>query len=577
MYKVFKAEIKKMVSKPGIYVLAILLAVILVLGVFIYKPSVTPATNQIDFANKSALDNYTYFMGGIKTKADDSITLAIRNIDNYEINDKSYKEYINIQVSAFDDAFKNYLAYAYMAESDKNETTKVNRRNAVTTALTSLYDTINHGLELIKNGAYPILTSTDNQKTLDSVYLSALTLLKTDTNEIANICDEFNKKYKEPLFNAIDNLIYTKLADNLIRTYTTKEEKTKYSTLTSRLNKKMEEIDKFYNFCKEADHSIKSENISKMANLCQEYVDICDAYSTLIHLELLSNAFSFVNTKEQLNLLGLKNESEYNSNTKLILYSYLFDNDKTTADYANPLTIGITSNHSINTYDYTYFILRLFSFIIIAYAVMTSCHSIAGEIKEGSMRYFAIRPVSRNNVFMGKLFAIMFMSTIMTLFAGIISLCVGAAFYGVSSLNILTIFNSSIAIVIHPIGMILIYILSLLLEILVYVSIAMLLATLLKSDLFAVTIVLVIYLVNTLLPMFAGGINSWLSFYPFSHISLYALFGSSIYAPANDFFNVILGAKVFAGTNIVLTVCIIVLIVLVLNVISTQIFKKKEL
>lgn len=105
----------------------------------------------------------------------------------------------------------------------------------------------------------------------------------------------------------------------------------------------------------------------------------------------------------------------------------------------------------------------------------------------------------------------------------------------------------------------------------------MLLSCLFKSDLFAVTLMIVLYLLNTLLPVFVTGANSWLTYYPFSHISLYSLFGSSIYAISNNFLNMLLGAKVYAGTNIGLTITVIVLFVVIINLLATVAFKKKEL
>lgn len=208
---------------------------------------------------------------------------------------------------------------------------------------------------------------------------------------------------------------------------------------------------------------------------------------------------------------------------------------------------------------------------------MTACHSIAGEIKEGSMRYLAIRPVGRIKLFFGKLLAILLMSIIMILFSAIVALCVGGAVYGFESLKILTIFNGSTAMTMHPIVMLLVYLLSMFLELAVYASIAMLLSCMFKSDLFAVTIMLVLYLINTLLPVFAGGINSWLAYYPFSHISLYSLFGSSNYALSDNFLNILLGAKVYAGTNIGLTISVTLLFIIIANVIGSILFKKKEL
>ena len=208
---------------------------------------------------------------------------------------------------------------------------------------------------------------------------------------------------------------------------------------------------------------------------------------------------------------------------------------------------------------------------------MTACHSIAGEIKEGSMRYLAIRPISRTKLLFGKLFSILIMSTIMIIFSTIISLLVGGAVYGFNSLNILTIFNCSTAFTLHPILMILLYVASLILELFVYASIAMFMSCLIKSDLLSVTLMLVLYLANILLPIFFAGSNSWLMFYPFSHISLFALFGSSVFEVPNSFLVQLLGTKVFATTNIGLTIFAILAIIILFTFLANLIFKEKEL
>jgi len=86
-----------------------------------------------------------------------------------------------------------------------------------------------------------------------------------------------------------------------------------------------------------------------------------------------------------------------------------------------------------------------------------------------------------------------------------------------------------------------------------------------------------LYLINILLPMFVQGSNTWLAFYPFSHLSVYALFGSSVFAVQGNFFNLLFGAKVYAGTHAALTFSLILIITIVIGTIAVKIFKKKEL
>lgn len=578
MFKVISAELKKMVSKPGIYVLAILLAIILVLGVFIYNPTVY-STSNITLTGSTVMEKYTYFIGegsgSIKLQADSSITDASNKILSYTIDGKTQEENINNLYDTFVMYYNNYREAAY---NDTPANVITTYRNNLVNALNSLNTAITTGVNNSSAGAYTILTTRSNYDRYTSAYESVRTLFSTNTSNIADICQEYEDSYRNDFTSSIDALIYPTLSEELIRDYTVNEEGTKLHTELSRLNEINDSIQSIYNDVRDGTKDNESISVmQELEDLANLYMNTASTFTNLVNYELLSNAFSFVNTNDQLDLLYLENETQYNSNTLLIRYDYLFNNNKTENDYAHPLTIGVTSNDEINAYDYAYFILRLFSFIIIVYAIMSACHAIAGEIKEGSMRYFAIRPVNRLTLYFGKFFAIVLMSLIMIIFSAIIAVCVGGAVYGFSSASILTIFNSSTAIVIHPIVMLIIYLVSLLLELIVYTSIAMLLSCLFKSDLFAVTLMIVLYLLNTLLPVFVTGANSWLTYYPFSHISLYSLFGSSIYAISNNFLNMLLGAKVYAGTNIGLTITVIVLFVVIINLLATVAFKKKEL
>ena len=578
MFKVISAELKKMVSKPGIYILAILLAIILVLGAFIYNPTVY-SSSYITLTGNTVMEKYTYFIGegsgGIKLQADTSITDASNKILAYNVDGKSQEENIDDLYDTFMMYYNNYREAAY---NDTPDNVIATYRANLVSALNSLNAAIATGVNNSSAGAYTILTTRTNYDRYTATYESIRNLFSTNTSNIADICQEYENNYRNNFTSSIDAFIYPTLSEKLIRDYTVNEEGTKLYTELLRLDEINNSILSIYNDVRDGTKDDQSINVmQELEDLVNLYVNTANTFVNLVNYELLSNAFSFVSTNEQMDLLYLDNDTQYDSDTLLIRYNFLFDNNKTESDYAHPLTIGVTSNDEINAYDYAYFILKLFSFIIIVYAIMSACHAIAGEIKEGSMRYFAIRPVNRLTLYFGKFLAIILMSLIMIIFSAIIAVCVGGAVYGFSSASILTIFNGTTAIVIHPIVMLIIYLVSLLLELVVYTSIAMLLSCLFKSDLLAVTLMIVLYLLNTLLPVFVTGANSWLTYYPFSHISLYSLFGSSIYAISNNFLNMLLGAKVYAGTNIGLTITVIVLFIAIINLLATVVFKKKEL
>jgi len=401
-----------------------------------------------------------------------------------------------------------------------------------------------------------------------------VSVLKENLQEHIN---EYETKYENEFFEVIKNFKFPTLSKSFVKDYTNLEKGTKYSILTERINNISEEIEENFKKANDDPTKFNIKEASKMDELANLYCNTIDTYVNLIKYELITNAFENLSTKEQLDILYLSRYNNFNANSMLVRYEYMFDNNKTDADFSNPLTIGVASNGKTNAYDYAYFVLKLFSFVIIIYAVMSACHSIAGEIKDGTMRYLAIRPISRNNMFFGKWFAILIMSLILILFSGVIAVLVGGAVYGFSTQTILTIFNGEIAITLHPIAMIGIYLASMFLELIVYSIIAMLLSVLFKSDLLAMTILIVIYLLNSLMPVFVQGANSWLTFYPFSHISLYPLFGSSIYAVENNFFNLMFGAKVYAGTHIILTASTILLLTIIISTIAVKVLKKKKL
>lgn len=585
MFKVIKAEFNKMLAKPGIYVLAVLLALVLILGIFVYQPT-EYKVESITVEGTTYTDKYTNFNNvaiGEKAVADSALNTAIYNISLYNIStingEKTQKEYLNSLKSKFDEYFKEYedlsvLKTQFSATQTKEIQTKM--LNAFNDFVVAVDNTVIANAQF----SYPMIQSKTNREKFVSIQKEIKNLLNQEVSSKESLrtqCSKYKNNLKADFDACINNFIYPTLSQNFVNDFTSNKNGSKLNILYNRLNEitdKMSTINAL---------AIKNENNSnltlaaQMDELANQYINTINTFTNLAKYELISNAFASVSTSEQLDILHLSELSEFNSNSLKIKYNFLFQNNKNSTEYANPLTIGVTSNSSTNAFDYAYFVLRLFSFVIIFYAIMNACFSIAGEIKEGSMRYFAIRPVKRHEILLGKLLAILSLSAILIVFSSIIAILVGGFVYGFASLNILTIFNGTHAIILHPLAMLFIYLISMFIELTIYALIALLLSNLIKSDLLSVTISLVLCVINILLPVFITGFNTWLTFYPLSHITLYSLFGSSIYAPQNDFFNLLLGAKVYAGTNIILTLSVVIILIVTLTLACSKLFKKKEL
>lgn len=584
MFKIVGAELKKIVSKPGIYILSLLLAIILVLGAFIYKPKVYES-DTFELNGNTYLEKYEDFNAGIdagkKSEALSSLQKATDSISEYFIvedgetyTQKAYIEKLIAKTKENYDEYYDCYANNLVKESDI-ETIKLR----YVSSLENLNIAIESAFKCSQNNSYPIVSTKHNHSEYENIYSEVIKWAKTSVEKenLKNHLLEFENNLSEKFNSSLSNFKYPTLSADFVKTYTINSPGTKLHTLHSRLNSIEEEIYNNYELAYNQPNEYNIVNANKMDELANQYVNTIKTYVSLIKYELLTNAFSFLTKSEELTTLYLSEHSSFNSKSLLERYSYLFENNKSEEDFAKPLTIGVTSNNDINAYDYSYFILRVFSFVIIIYAIMAACHSIAGEVKEGSMRYLAIRPVSRTNLFLGKWLSIVIISTILMLFSFVISLCVGVAVYGTQSNPILTIFNGSLAFTIHPLVMLLIYLASMFFELLIYSIIAMLLSTLFKSDLVSMTILLVVYLLNMFFPVFIQGSNTWLTYYPFSYISLYSLFGSSVYAVSNNFFNLVFGAKVYAGTHIALIASVIVLMITLITLLAIKIFKRKEL
>ncbi len=580
MNKVIQAELKKTVSKPGIYILALLLAIIMVLGVLIYKPE-HQKTNSIQFAGNTILDIYSTDFGdgasyGLKLEADDIVASSIASLNNYYIDGKTYAQKVDDLKQDFEYNFNLYNQCAFLPVSNEEYTNE--KRTKMLDSLKSLYDTVNNGLNLNNQSSYPVISTKANYDNLTSLYGEAYNLLKTKTSKIAEICDEFSTNYKSQIEDCLATLYYPTISAEKVDDYTVAGNNSKYSAFNENKNEILQQIEALKTEAQtSADENLNEEKINKIKNLITNYYSCSQTYANLIKYDLLTNALTTVKTKDKGSLLYLENETLMESQSWLIKYNYLFNKNKSLVDFALPLTIGITSNNETNGYDYAYFIMKMFSFVIIAYAIMAGAHTIAGEIKEGTMRYLAIRPVKRTSILFGKFIAIALMSIILIAFSGVISIVVGGFIYGLKSQMILTVFAGKYAITLHPIVMILIYLISLIFELLVYLSIALLLSTFIKSDILAVTILMVVYLINVLLPIFSSSSIGWLAYYPFSHISLYSLFGSSLVANSQNAFNMLMGAKVYPTTNLALTLLTIAVIIVVCNIVSAKIFKRKEI
>ena len=410
MFNVTKTEFKKMVSRPGIYILSVLLAIILVVGIFIYKPN-NYKLSSATLVGKNYQEKLAYFNNGDKKKIDDSISKVTNSFTLYN-SASSYKSKINNQTRALNESYAEFKKSRIIGDDfDYRNTLRIE----VLSNLETLNLTITEGINNAQNGAYTILSTDVNYKDYEKSYdiLKEYFSIDITSDETLNKIISVYDKEKMEFYSSINNFYYPKIDENTINTFTQNKTGTNLNIVLNRLNLIDAEISKLTNEINSNTSGLSADQQNeKLKELANKYIWTGEAYTKYAKYTLISSAFDAVNNIDETKLLYLDDQDEYNTNTNLIKYKYLFENNKYESSYANPLTIGTSSNQNTNAYDYSYFAMKLFGIIIIIYAIIHACATISGEIKDGSLRYFAMRPVKRSELLFGKFLATVLMSLI---------------------------------------------------------------------------------------------------------------------------------------------------------------------
>ena len=577
MNKIIGFELKKLVSKPGIYILAVLLALLLTVSAFIYNPKEKEVEHHLLDGN-TVLELSADFNSNYKPNLDKTVNdllVLSTNISNNSHTD--LKNEINDLLTDFINACTTYSDIANSAGVIEN--TNINNlqqihSNQETGTLDVLYSTIKKHLGNTENKYFKIAMLNSNFASLDTQVTSLKS--KVSTTAVSKDFQAFANELNY-IANDIKNLVNSIHYPNYSNVITKFTESGNYYTVTVErravvLNKMNEliEVAKSDN-----EFNTTKANINEFNNLFNEYRILGEIYETLFTTSTNLILMEDFGIDHLTDIKFIQNTNYYAQKELNTKYIYFIENDSNENNYATPLSFDFTSNKKANGYDYTYFIASIFSVVLIIFAVMFAAYSIAGETKDGTMRFVAIRPISRTSIILGKFLAIAIMSLILLLFGSLVSFIVGGAVFGIDSNNILTIINSTTVSVIHPALSLLIYVGSIYLQLLVYVSIAMMLTSFLKSDLMAFVLTIIIYLINMMLPLFFGT-TSWLKFNPLTSINLYAFAGSGT-VMSETVLGKLFTPLVYSGGTLLLSIIYIASMVIIFNTIAIYAFKKRDL
>jgi len=572
MGKVIRFELKKLVSRIGIYILVLFMAGILVASAFMYNPTERPSTS-LSLVGETVSDMYSSFTSGLK---DDYLAIVDdvkTNASTYISTSSSYIKYNN--ANEINKLFNQFDDYCHMySEASATEGEYSVLLVGINESLQQLKNALDTTLTHTKNSTgYYILTTSDNYTKLYSALNGVIANFDAPvSHKLAG--EKYYSDYRENLCESLDKLVYPNLESTAIK-YA--ENGTYYALITLRMGEIADKMEMQYNKVL-ADSNLNTDKTIKaeLNKLFNRYANCAKMFETSYSSSMCVDALYSVKGKTaRSKLVGYGDVSLYEQEQISLEYEYYIKENLNSTDFANSLSVTHTSNDKANAYDFSYFVMSLLGVLIIIFAIYWSATTISGEINNNTMRFTAIRPVKRGSLFFGKYLAVVLMSLILLIFGAVSSFIVGGIMFGFESANILMIINSSFVIVAHPMAVLAIYVLSLLLLLALYSAFTIMLSACFKSDLLTMIIGVMVYVVNLVLPLFFGA-GSWLRFYPGTNINLFAYFGSTRLT-SDSILGELFNNVVYHGMNMWITLVYIIGITALLLLIGKTIFKKREL
>ncbi|MDD4350768.1 MAG: ABC transporter permease [Clostridia bacterium] len=570
------AEFKKTLSKPGIYVLIILLAAILVVSGLFFSPKSSVPNLEISLNGDTVGELYTSFVYNEKVNYDALLAQTYAK-DNFYRNLEDVKQGA-ISIIAEMEENINYL-YLYSEPNYIITLSELdNIRNEILDSAEAVVPYLRDKMNLSTNGQYLILGS-DNTLLQVNALLSDVVI-----NFSASVSTKLEYKtmaqnYKSStqgndLRVCLNKFVYPTLSEDFLANIFDISDETKismYEKIQERLLNIMSKIN-LLNDQMTPETEVLPANIDLIKKYASEYCQKILVFKELVQYTIQQEILKDIDENTVATFKNFETYTEYGATEMLSVYQYLFDKNQTISNYAYPFAFGMSSNANTNAYDFAFYVLEIFVFILIIFAIANASGSISGEISSGTMKFIAIRPIQRRDIYYGKLFSILLTCAIVLLFGAITSMITGYIMYGTQSLPILTVLNATNVMVLEPIILLTLFMLSSLLKILVYILIGLALSCLLKSNVLSVVIASLLYFGNIIIRAL-GVLTNFMKFNPLANLDFYDYFagirgGNSTLQLISD--------TITGSGDIMLTAFYIVSLTIVLTVISLICIRKKE-
>ena len=567
IFKLAKAELSKLFARPAIFLMVGFLVIALTLVSFFYNP--TPRIdNRINYEGITTTEIYTQFeneKGQLiekLTQTKDEILTFSNTIVNSQTKLHDLKNKVEISYNNFERYEQSLVTNSTLSEI---KTTLQSFKQSVI----NVYQTL---ANIETNIDFFITRSELNDLKTFFTRLNNDLPSNTSSYSVQNLQElgtylALNRSYSDHVYPILNNLNSIELngpdTSKIVEIYYDNI----YINSDSKLEKQSASIEEFYN-----SHlgSSEEDDLKALNQLFSEYNSII-----VMANECLENEFLLLKTNNLTNAklntyVGFENVNLYKLQETITKNTYLLNNDKFEIDYSNNFNFGTTAGFSTSAYDFTVFAMQILSIIIAVFCLFFGSGLIAGEHSGKTMKMLAIRPYTRNKIYLGKLVACISFMLILLLVSFVASFVVGGVMFGFELAPVLMVFNSTSVAVVSPIVMLLIYMLSLILNLLFYISLALLLSVIFRSGAVAVLTSFIVYIATVLCNMLLTSL-SWFKVLPIAHLDLFKYFGSSNVAGGFLNFNLIIDANFYLSLGYLLG------FTLILNLISLLVFKKRNI
>jgi|GEM_PF-1598263 len=590
--KLIGGELRKITLRPILYIITAVLVLALILSVTLFSPN-----QRIDDSYVSRLEGST--IGDVYHRFD--TTSGMLNKDNFDRTmvalDETLTYYEGIVANpdtSFTSELKDLMKVVSSSSDSFSSGGKFEKYNELVTNSTdwsydvpavkaARIDLLNSVLDL-KSRYEQIVSSTYTSvlvKSTDHILISELFNFYINTVNKVGV-DYDNRTVHELIVGEVSLGTYNKrlsdkfdaITDVIIPADTLANLRTNYYSVANvRLLNKLVEIEEIY-----ATNPVGTQDQVRNFKL-----EISYYYSTV---DLLG---AVINGAIDLEIIEGRSDAqmhEYNRFKDVYTYQiredhlrnvFLFNNDKFSSDFANVFTVGSTSNIEQNAFDFMFFGLELFGFIIVITCIVLGAGMVAGEQSSGTLKLLAIRPYKRTKLLSGKLLSTIIFGFTLVIFSAIVLLLIGLTLYGINPTPILAVFNAQTVFTISPWLLMGIYTLMLLFKVFIYTLIAICISTLLKSNVAAVAISIMIYFLSSIFSVIFSA-SYWYAYVPFTNIDLFKFFGGAfVNSMGSNPLSFVFSSPMLYNMNFWLSIGLDVALIAVLFIITFTVFKRREI